>query len=267
MYVGTSDSVNADTSRSAVTIISPKRDSGVNPSHEVVGKMSIAAQPIVLVRAEVPGGEWYVQPTIGPNERGYFKSKARFGNDKTARGQRFQIAVVAARNKAELDFFNGKEFVPAIPEMMAISPTITVVLGDASAKEKRESDSKVAGTTSAGLLTHPRNNDSVASMMQVTGKVRTDEFPIVLVRNDERNEEWWVQGPIEFNKQGDFACQTRFGNEKTPDGQRFRVVVLSLPKAVAETSFSIGKAIAKLPDDVPRSDEIVVTVSRPETKK
>jgi hypothetical protein len=216
---------------------------------------------VVLVR---PGaaGEWYVQPPPELNERGYFKTTARFGNDKTAVGQKFQVAVVIIRSPEELEFFRGKEVLPMVPDSLARSEVIPVTLGD-TADRKEPDGNEAAGKKEAAVptatLLSPAADAVVKTKTRVAGRVSGKAWPVVLVRSDDPNESWWVQGPLELNSMGEFTCMAHFGSDKTPGGKPFRVIVLLLPDEKGASALPVGLALAQLPADVPRSAEIVVT--------
>lgn len=246
------------TGKSPASLVSPKRDETVGRSHEVTGKLAIAGHPLVLVRPDAVGGEWYVQPPVELSDRGYFKSKVRFGNDKTAAGAKFHVAVVVLRTPEEAEFFKGKEALPMVPPMFACSEPIPVVLGKPEAEPADKNPS-------VGTLLRPAQDAKVKMITEVAGKLTTKGWPVVVVRSDDPNESWWVQGTAQLGDDGDFICQAQFGNDKTPTGSKFRVAFITLPSSDEADALTVGLALKKLPD-VPRSEEVVVTLDRPEAK-
>ncbi|MFN0021040.1 MAG: hypothetical protein ACKVP0_22505 [Pirellulaceae bacterium] len=246
--------------KAPASIVSPKRDEVVEPMQEVVGRISIPGQPVVLIRPDVPGGEWYPQPPVEPNDRGLFKAKLRFGNDKTASGTKFHIAIVVLTSDEEVDIFRGKESLAVVPESVAHSEVIPVVLGKATTAKAADK------TPAVGAVTYPTPDAKVKTVTEVTGKMTSEGWPVVIVRCDNQNDEWWVQGQAKFGEEGAFTSTARFGNEKTPSGTKFRVAVLTFSSAKAAERFVTGISFEGLPPGIPRSKEVLVTLERPEGK-
>src|SRR5207248_6489944 len=92
------------------------------------GRVSISGgYPVVLVKSAV-GAEWYVQPFVSEFMDGDFTAQAYFGEHNTASGTRFQVVVVAAKNKeqARKDFKDGATL-KSLPVGLPRSRAITVV--------------------------------------------------------------------------------------------------------------------------------------------
>lgn len=245
----------AEATRPAAIIVEPKRDEAVPRRMEVVGKTMIPGQPIVLVRPEVAGGHWWVQPPAAMAQRGHFRSQVCFGNDRSRPGDRFQVAIVVVRTVEEVSFFRDKEHLAALPDALPRSEVITVQL-DAS----RPAEAASAGTAAVAIR-QPKAGDRVTQDAIVRGEHRGGH-PVILVRSDDANEVWWVQGPVVHDDEHTFAAKVRFGNDRTAAGQKFRMVVLLLPSAKAAEDVPPGATFARLPDDLPHSAEIVVTLVR-----
>lgn len=101
----------------------------------------------------------------------------------------------------------------------------------------------------------------VGRIQQVTGRVRAKGQPVVLVRADQANEPWWVQGKPTPAGRDKFTAKAIFGNSRSPVGARFRVLVILVDPKVALSNYPTGQVIRKLPD-VPRSREMLVTMPR-----
>ncbi|MGE3780280.1 MAG: hypothetical protein AB7F89_24030, partial [Pirellulaceae bacterium] len=256
-------STRAESARSAVTILNPKRDGTVGRSADVIMKANIPGQPVVLVRPESTGGVWYIQPPAETTGRGYFKTTARFGNERTAAGQRFQLLAVLIRTPAEWKLFEGQEHVAALPESLIHSPPLSVVLESPVSADRERAGERRSSTPPARFVLQPVDQSKVTSRMEVRGKVAAEEWPVVLVRYDAPNESWWVQGPATLNGEREFVCAARFGNEATPSGHRFRVIVLAVPDRTRASEFPVGRELRELPADLPHTEEIVVVLDRP----
>lgn len=247
--------------KAPATIVSPKRDEVVEPVYEFVGRVSIPGQPLVLIRPDVPGGEWYPQPAGEFNDKGLLKAKLRFGNDKTAKGTKFQVAIVVLTSDEELEMFKGKESLAVVPESIAHSEVIPVVLGKAAAAKLPAEKAAVAG-----LITSPSPDAKVKTVTEVSGKMTSEGWPVVIVRSDLPNDQWWTQGQAKFGEGGSFTSTARFGNEKTQNGRGFLVAILTFPSAKAAEAFAPGTALETLPVGIPVSKEVAVILERPEAK-
>lgn len=247
--------------KTPATIVSPKRDEVVEPVHEFVGRVSIPGQALVLIRPDVPGGEWYPQPAVEVSDRGVLKAKLRFGNDKTAKGTKFQVAIVVLTSADELELFKGKESLAIVPDSIAHSEVIPVVLGKASAAK-----SSADKTPVAGLITFPEPDAKVKTITEISGKMTSEGWPVVIVRSDAPNDHWWIQGPAKFGEGGSFTSSVRFGNDKTPNGKGFIVAVLTFPSAKAAEAYLPGISLENLPVGIAMSKEVPVILERPESK-
>jgi hypothetical protein len=95
----------------------------------------------------------------------------------------------------------------------------------------------------------------VGRVQQIRGTTNVAGIPVVLVKSDQDNEPWWVQGaPIQAKSQ--FAAKAQFGNARSIPGTRFRVCVI-IVEPTAE--YRTGQVVKTLPD-VPKSDELIVTL-------
>lgn len=247
--------------KAPATIVNPKRDEVVEPVYEFVGRVSMPGQPLVLVRPDVPGGEWYPQPAAEFTDRGVLKAKLRFGNEKTATGTKFQVAIVVLTSEEEVEMFKGKESLPVVPESIAHSEVIPVVLGKATSTKTSAEKTPVAG-----LITSPAPDAKVKTVAVVSGKMTSDGWPVVIIRSESPNDHWWIQGPAKFGEGGSFTSAARFGNDKTANGKGFVVAVLTFPSAKAAEAYAPGISLESLPAGVPVSKEVPVILERPESK-
>lgn len=247
--------------KTPATIVSPKRDEVVEPVHEFVGRVSIPGQPMVLIRPDVPGGEWYPQPTPEVSDRGVLKAKLRFGNDKTAKGTKFQVAIVVLTTDEDAELFKGKESLALVPETIAHSEVISVVLGKATSKKPAPET-----TPLAGLITYPEPEAKVKTVTEVSGKMTSEGWPVVIVRSNDPNDHWWIQGTAKFGEEGTFTSSARFGNDKTPNGKSFSVAFLTFPSAKAAEAYATGISLESLPIGISMSKEVSVILERPESK-
>ncbi|MDA0587716.1 MAG: hypothetical protein O3C17_06870 [Planctomycetota bacterium] len=96
----------------------------------------------------------------------------------------------------------------------------------------------------------------------LTGKLGQQGYPVLLVKPDLPDAQWWVQEHATVEADGRFQVQARFGNEETPPGTQFKVVVLVLQNREELQLWEPGDVIEKLPALVPRSKEEAATVRK-----
>jgi hypothetical protein len=255
MAVCWSDSGNAATRRAAAQIVSPKRNEAVAGTCEVTGKLQVPGQPIVLVRPDFGDKHYWVQSPPVMGERGYFKAAVKIGNDKAKSGSKFLVCVVVLRSAAEAEFFKGKESLPILPDELARSEEIPLIL---------RRNAEAPGAELNVTFMRPQPNAKVHRLEECVGQGPPDLKPIVLVRSEEVNGEWWVQDEVVVGKGGYFKTVLHMGNDRTANGTRFRVVVVA-PRGEKEAALlQVGAALKALPAGIPRSKEIQVELNNPQ---
>ncbi|MBI2478764.1 MAG: hypothetical protein HYV60_09065 [Planctomycetia bacterium] len=250
----------ASSKRRGATVVSPKRNADVERSHEVIGKLHVPGQPVVLVRPEQGDGTWWIQPSPTLTERGYFTTEVRFGSSTSRRGDRFSLVVIVLQSPADIEYLRDREALPEIPNSLWQSEEVPVVLGDDAKQDK----GPVA--ISAAVL-KPQPDEKVRRVSELIGRVPEALKPIVLVCVDDGSGLWWVQDPVAMGKDGYFKSVVRFGNEETPNGTKFRVVVVTPRSGREAAALKFGTSIIDLPNGIPRSKEVVVELERPDAKR
>ena len=81
-------------------------------------------------------------------------------------------------------------------------------------------------------------------------------WPVVVVRDVAAGAEWWVQQPARAVRGTRFVATSHFGNEKTPPGTRYQLVVLAMHDAEAASQFTVGSRFDQLPSEIPHSEPI-----------
>ena len=81
-------------------------------------------------------------------------------------------------------------------------------------------------------------------------------WPVVVVRDVSATSEWWVQERCRAVKGTRFVATSHFGNEATPPGTRFQLVVLAMRDAETAAHFTVGSRLEQLPSEVPRSEPV-----------
>lgn len=81
-------------------------------------------------------------------------------------------------------------------------------------------------------------------------------WPVVVVRDVSATSEWWVQERCRVVRGTRFVSTSHFGNEQTPPGTRFQLVVLALRDAETAGHFTVGSRLEQLPSEVPHSEPV-----------
>jgi hypothetical protein len=228
-------------------VVAPTSGTEVKGRHELVGKLLTTGHPVVLVRSDQSGSQWWVQEAVEATGPQTFKANLQIGNERTPNGTEFRVVILVAQTEeAALRFKPG---VPhrSLPVTMPRSAEVNVMF------DRGESDAALGH-----LILKPRPNELVSRVDEIRGRLPFKCVPVVLVRSALPNSYWWIQAPAETTSDGRFDAHACFGNEKTPPGARFRVVVIAVEDRQEADSYQVGGTLAELPDDVPRSEEIVV---------
>ena len=81
-------------------------------------------------------------------------------------------------------------------------------------------------------------------------------WPVIVVRDVSAASEWWVQERCRAVKGTRFVSTSHFGNEQTPPGTRFQLVVLAMQDAETAGYFTVGSRLEQLPSEVPHSKPV-----------
>lgn len=256
-----------------VSIVVPKPGGTVGKLAEVIFESQVPGSPITIVKAE-DDVEWWVQQPGSPLSRGQFRSLARFGNAVTQPGTRFEVVVMMARTPEEAAGFKPGDAFRQLPSDIPQSAPVLVTLGGAVAPASVSVPAGGPGVVPAvatglrpidrvvgqDVIQSPAENDKVGRVGMLRGKLAGAGRPVVLVRAEE-DVEWWVQEPARAGEAGAFEARVRFGNDRTPDGTRFRVVVVAADDAVAAV-LAPGSAHRELPAGIKASKEVQVVLQR-----
>lgn len=219
-------------------LLTPANHARVEKASEVTGKVLTRGWPVVLVRADEPECLWWAQDWARITSPGHFKTAARFGNRKTEAGAKFRLVVLMAPSvEVAKKFEPGKSF-KELPDDLQRSDEVQVSL----APDPTE--------VVPGVIDSPAAASYVGRIGYVSGTARKGTRPTVMVSTEDSH--WWVQEKSEIRDDGSFVARTRYGNDKTPTGTPFRVVVI-MPTAKDAAAFSPGTSIRDLPRDIPRS--------------
>ncbi|HRX79430.1 MAG: hypothetical protein H6821_06420 [Planctomycetaceae bacterium] len=258
--MATDHEASAATKRRGAMIVSPKRNHEVERSHEVVGKLHVPGQPVVLVKPEQGDGTWWIQPTPTLSDRGYFTTEVRFGSSISRRGDKFSLMVIVLQSASDIEYLRDRDSLEEIPDTIWQSEEVPVVLGDDAKKDR-------GPVAISAVVLKPQADEKVKRVTELIGRVPEELHPIVLVGVDDSSGLWWVQDPVVMGKGGYFKSIVRFGNDATPDGTKFRILVVT-PRSGQEASvLKTGMSLPDLPNGIPRSKEIVVQLERLDAKR
>ena len=233
--------------RPAAVIVTPKRNDLVSREAELFGKLLLPGRPVVLVREDQPGSLWYVQQASQPIDGKTFKTRISFGSDTTPHGRRFLVMVVLIRNAKDLENFQTRTAIDGIPWDTPRSAQIPVVLN------RRE-----VPPPNTSSIARPTRGSKVSQIENLVAVVDNDASVIAMVRSDEPDSYWWVQDIVENAHGGKVNATVRFGNQSTPPGTRFSIVLL-LPKSARDLEqFQVGDYMRQLPDHIPKSKQVQV---------
>lgn len=236
----------------------------------VTGTLREGGVPVVLVRSDLPGEPWWVQGEATPTTKNGFAAKAVFGSARTPAGAKFRVVTMLA-GPEDGPFRTGQQLkeLPDLPlsNQLVITltktgrPSVAVTIPEAPAgitgKEDKD-EPRVAEFLS------PKNGDDVDRVTVVKGRIEKGLTPIILARPLVKGSVWWVQKHVEPDKKGEFDLKVVFGSEKTPQGTRFRLVVLGVETEAKVKELKPGMAVKELPKSIPASREVVFTLRRPE---
>ncbi len=262
---------NADMPKSAVYF-----SVGTTVTHQerFTGRLAVEGHPVILVRADLPDTPWWVQEPVEMLSAKIFRAKGRFGNAKTRPRTRFFLAAIVLPTKEEAEAYEAGQQVRSLPVNVprsAIVP-LSLIRADETKKEtvvdvarpdlsadatpeeaptpKKETSVSAEGKVK---LTHsiPKHVERVQEL-----KFKSDrtEEPRVLVRAAGKGNQWWAQRvPQKVDDQ--FSVTAIFGNDRTPNGHKFEVVIV-FPSASFE--IGVGTSFKALPAQLPQSPVISV---------
>lgn len=235
----------------AAVIVSPKAKQEVERTAELTGKALIRGWPVVVVRPEQGDATWWVQDPVVVKQPGYFQAPLIFGNENTVVGTKFRVVVLMLQSAEEAKKFTPGQELKSLPEAAPRSAEIVVTRG---------AEKETAVAVEDVELTLPQDG-RVNRIEEICGRVPEAEcHPVVLVRSDSPNDAWWVQLSDKPNKEGKFVARAHFGNDTTPEGTPFRMVVLLVDKNAA--GYEAGTSLKQLPPGIKRSKEVRVVRQR-----
>jgi len=109
----------------------------------------------------------------------------------------------------------------------------------------------------------PLANARVQRFEELVGRMESNDTPVVLIRPEGAGGQWWVQDNVVFGEGKYFKTKLRFGNDTTPTGTRFLVLVVSPKPGPEALALRAGEALAELPSGIRRSEAVIVQLAPP----
>lgn len=106
------------------------------------------------------------------------------------------------------------------------------------------------------LLQTPMDGMTVNRVEQLYAQSRSPGWPVVLVRSSFDDEEWWAQ-PIGGRRGTQIMSRVHFGNDRTPRGSAFSMVILLLDGYEEAVRFRTARRFTKIPKGIRRSREFM----------
>lgn len=251
--------------------ISPR----VGRVQDISGEVGQVGRPVIFVRSGKEGEPWWTQNfplPVGPKQ---FKARLIFGNERSVQGSKFHVVAMLLPPNASPQSFKVGQQLQQLPNLPA-SDEIIVTLGtpgDAPAIEvvpttsafHAANENKAAeaeAPMSSVEITSPEDDSEVTSPTDLIGTVGPNQHPVALIRGAGKEANWIVQSKITTEDDGSFKCRLGLGTKSTPDGTRFRIVVLTFDSAQLAAKLKPGTALKQLPAGVPATDELTVTLSQ-----
>jgi len=108
-------------------------------------------------------------------------------------------------------------------------------------------------------IVSPKDGAKAAQSEEVEGKLNIDGWPVVLVQPQAGEKVWWIQEPVEEIDKGKFTVPVRLGDDKTPVGTKFKLVIIVAKDKQEAQKYERGKTRATLPPGLPKSEPVVVS--------
>ena len=113
-------------------------------------------------------------------------------------------------------------------------------------------------------ITHPTQGNGVTRIVAVEGRFEGEGWPVVFVGYYDapwspNQEWWWIENPVESLADGAFRIDVGVGDEKTPPGSRFQIVVVVAKSREEADKYIKWSDHESLPANLPRSKMIQVT--------
>ncbi len=248
---------------------------------DVDGTVNAVGTPVIFIKSGLPGEPWWVQNNPMPSGPKQFKVKLIFGNEKSQPGAQFHVVAVMLPRTARLqDYRVGSQHtnLPEFPQSNRLqvtllggnqSPGVEIIPSPAAALEAANNikpegaadtdAAEMVGDDDTVSVVTPAADAEVRRVTEITGKVAAGHSPVILVRPLTNEKLWWIQNRPVIGADQSFKGKVVLGSEKTPEGTRFRVMVLAFDDAKAAAKLKVGESLKELPEGVKKSSEVTVT--------
>lgn len=243
---------------------------------DVEGTVNAVGTPVIFIKSGLPGEPWWVQNNPTPTAPKQFKVKLIFGNEKSQPGAQFHVVAVMLPRSAPLQNFrvgSQHQNLPEFPQSNRLqvtlqggnqSPGVEVISSTGAVQAANEgkpeaaAEPEMSGDDDTVSLATPATDSEVRRVTEITGKIAEGHVPVVLVRPLTEEKLWWIQNRPVVGADHSFKGKIVLGSERTPEGTRFRVMVLAFEDAKAAAKLKVGESLKELPEGVKKSSEAIV---------
>lgn len=106
------------------------------------------------------------------------------------------------------------------------------------------------------FLRRPLDGMTVNRVEQLYAQTTAPGWPVVLVRSSFDDEEWWAQ-PISGRRGAQITARVHFGNDTTPRGTAFSMVILLLDGYEEAVRFRTARRFKEIPKGIRRSQQFM----------
>jgi WD40 repeat protein len=119
---------------------------------------------------------------------------------------------------------------------------------------------RAAVRPSSLVIESPREGATVGMREDLTGRIRSEGWPVIYVQPDIPGQPWWCQAPVAKIDGGKFTTKVHFGDELTPSGTKFRIAGIVARTREEALEFNKRGTEHDLPEGFPQTEVVVVTL-------
>ncbi len=216
---------------------------------DVAGVASGSNRVMLMIQKIESNDPWRVAVIVRPEADGHFVASFRLPTMK--QDSAYRVIAVGAERTASLRSARPGTVMRRPPTGLPHSEVVRIAIAGTA-------KSALRGDRATERILLPVADASVGPTETVVIEGSGDPTAVVLIRNDEKGNPWYVQPSVERVGPGRTAVTVRFGSAETAAGSRFRVRLAIPQNAKQREAFQVGVPIADLPVSVPYSRAISV---------
>jgi hypothetical protein len=226
--------------QSSAVIHWPPADGPVATHEDVKIEMRGPGLPVIAIRSLEKGDRWWIQRPVQSSDSQHIEVPARFGNDRTPNGTRFQLAVGIVASSEQAASLAANVLIDELPPEMDTAEIREVVL------ERSESGRQRADFKAELLYPTPQHIVERVQLISLRLQTPAEELPRLLVRAGSEASDWWVQEPLREAGEGTLEGSARIGNEHTAPGSVFLLLLVVPTDQEARAALKTGAALRDL---------------------